>query len=157
MHVKSDQSSTSSAPSQPVFSPDLPTASTWYFGLQSACALAAMLLVLGLFMGGAQPVAVGLFTEPWDKLAHAGVFFVLAVLMTVALRGVHLLHGRKSLNLSQALVLAALLAMLVAGADEIHQIWLPGRVADWGDWLADVGGIALGLFVVRWYHNCTRV
>ncbi len=116
-----------------------------------------MLLVLGLFMGGAQPVAVGLFTEPWDKLAHAGVFFVLAVLMTVALRGVHLLHGRKSLNLSQALVLAALLAMLVAGADEIHQIWLPGRVADWGDWLADVGGIALGLFVVRWYHNCTRV
>jgi len=51
--------------------------------LRLASAVAALLLVVGLFVGGAQPVAVGLFAPPWDKLAHAGVFGVLAVLLGV--------------------------------------------------------------------------
>ena len=114
-------------------------------GLQPACALAALVLVAGLFIGGAQPFAVGLFTEPWDKVAHATVFGVLAVLLALALRGAHVLHGRTALGLRHTLLLAALLAAMVAGADEIHQIWLPGRMEGWDDWLADVAGVALAL------------
>ena len=112
--------------------------------------VAALVLVAGLFIGGAQPVAVGLLTEPWDKVAHAVVFGVLAVLLGLACNDAHLLHGRSALGPNQALALAAVLTMLVAGADEIHQIWLPGRMAGWDDWLADVAGMAVGLMGLRW-------
>ena len=108
-------------------------------------AVAALLLVAGLFIGGAQPVAVGLFTDPWDKVAHALVFGLLGVLLAVVLRGAHWLHGGAALTLRQTLTLAALLAALVGAADEIHQIWLPGRVAAWDDWLADIAGTVLAL------------
>ena len=40
------------------------------------CASSVLLMVAGLFVDGAQPVAVGLLTAPWDKLAHATVFAV---------------------------------------------------------------------------------
>lgn len=113
-------------------------------------ALAALLLVVGLFIGGAQPMAVGLFADPWDKVAHATVFGALAVLLALALRGAHVLHGRAALGLGQSLLLAALLATMVTGADELHQIWLPGRVAAWDDWFADVAGVALALTGLRW-------
>ena len=49
--------------------------------LQPLCAVAALVLVAGLFIGGAQPVAVGLFTPPWDKVAHGLVFGLLALLL----------------------------------------------------------------------------
>jgi VanZ family protein len=118
---------------------------------QPASALAAVLLVAGLFVGGAQPVAVGLVNPPWDKVLHASVFGVLAVLLGVALRGAHLLHGRQAIGVPQALLWAALLSLTVGGADEIHQLSLPGRMAGWDDWLADATGIALGLGALRWF------
>lgn len=123
---------------------------------QPASALAAVLLVVGLFIGGAQPVAVGLVAPPWDKVLHAGVFGVLAVLLAVALRGAHLLHGRKAIGVSQALLWAALLAVMVGGADEIHQLQLPGRMAGWDDWLADATGVALALGGLRWLWQPVR-
>jgi VanZ family protein len=129
-----------------------PAAHWW----QPASALAAVLLVVGLFIGGAQPVAVGLVAPPWDKVLHAGVFGVLAVLLAVALRGAHLLHGRKAIGVSQALLWAALLAVMVGGADEIHQLQLPGRMAGWDDWLADATGVALALGGLRWFWQPVR-
>ena len=72
------------------------------------------------------------------------------MLLGVALTDAHLLHGRRALRPPQTLALAVVLAMLVAGADEFHQIWLPGREASWVDWLADVAGIALGLTGLRY-------
>lgn len=124
--------------------------------LQPASALAAVLLVAGLFVGGAQPMAVGLFAPPWDKVVHASLFGVLATLLAVALRGAHLLHGRNAIGMSQALLWAALLALMVGGADEIHQLWLPGRSAGWDDLLADATGIALGLGGLRWVWQRVR-
>ena len=110
------------------------------------CASAVLLMVVGLFVGGAQPVAVGLFTEPWDKLAHATVFAVLTALLALAL------HGRApgacwALRPGAALAVAAVLAGAVGMADEFHQATLPGRVAGLDDWLADAVGICLGLWV----------
>jgi VanZ family protein len=133
--------------------PHADQAAHWW---QPASALAAVLLVAGLFIGGAQPVAVGLVAEPWDKVLHAGVFGVLAVLLAVALRGAHLLHGRQAIGAAQALLWAALLALTVGGADEIHQLSLPGRMAGWDDWLADATGTALGLSALRWFWQPTR-
>jgi VanZ family protein len=94
----------------------------------------AVLLVIGvmlaLFIGGAQPFAVGLFAEPWDKVAHAGFFCLLALLMS------------RFVGLHIALVIA--MALFIGAADEIIQAFLPGRVAGLDDWLADVTGACIG-------------
>jgi VanZ family protein len=46
--------------------------------------------------------------------------------------------------------LAALLTMLVAGADDIYQLWLPGHMAGWDDWFAALAGMTVGLLDLRW-------
>lgn len=98
----------------------------------------AMLLTLailfGLFVLGAQPFAVGLFTVPWDKLAHASVFAVLAATigLTSGLRGWRMV------------LLAVGGAILVGVLDEWHQVFLPGRQAGWHDLAADAVGSLLG-------------
>ncbi len=99
--------------------------------MRSIAVTMAVLMLVALFVGGAQPQAAGLIPEPWDKLAHAAFFFVFTLLL-----------GR-FVGLSVALVIV--LALLVGAADEIHQAFLPGRVAGWDDWLADVAGAGLGL------------
>jgi VanZ family protein len=114
------------------------------------CAAAVLLMVVGLFVGGAQPVAVGLLTEPWDKLAHATVLAVFTALLALALHGRAPQPGaRWALRPGAALAVAAVLAGAVGVADELHQATLPGRVAGLDDLLADAVGIGLGLWVAR--------
>lgn len=98
----------------------------------------AMLLMLGimvsLFVGGAQPVAVNLMPSPWDKLAHGVIFALLAWAIGVA----------SGLADWQRLILAFFGSLLVGVLDEWHQVYLPGREAEWPDLIADVVGSAIG-------------
>ena len=109
-------------------------------GLRLAAIAAAIGLPLGLFYGGAQPVAVGLIPEPWDKLAHMAVFALLAGAVGYAsgLRGVRMWW------------LAFAIALAVGVADEWHQIFLPGRGPGLDDLAADALGAALGATALRW-------
>ena len=102
--------------------------------LRWTAVLLAIAMTLGLLVGGAQPVAVGLFTPPWDKLVHACVFALLAGAMGYAsgLRGARMvLVGFGG-------------AMAVGIADEWHQMFLPGRSAGLDDLAADAIGAAAG-------------
>lgn len=99
--------------------------------VRSIAIIFIVLMLLALFVGGAQPQAAGLIPEPWDKLAHAGFFYLFVVLL--------------SQFTSLPIALVIMLAVLVGAADEIHQISLLGRVAGWDDWLADVAGACLVL------------
>ena len=99
------------------------------------CLCAAILLVFLLFYLGAKPVAVGLFPEPLDKLAHFACFFVIATLLWIALDG-HL-----------PLLVVALTAAIGA-LDEWHQISLPGRSADYTDFLTDLSAAVLAVIVL---------
>ncbi|HEX5392813.1 MAG TPA: VanZ family protein [Rhodocyclaceae bacterium] len=90
----------------------------------SSMAMAAILILL-LFILGAQPFAVGLFPEPWDKLAHFLMFSLLAGLVWIGNDGRRPMWG--------VLAIAA-----VGAADELHQRNLPGRSADVMDFLTDV-------------------
>ena len=112
-------------------------------------ALTVLTLTAGLFLGGALPVAVGIFKPPWDLLAHTGVFTVIGATFGLAsgVRGWRLL-------------LFSLLGVLAVGAmDELHQLRLPGRHADWNDLAADlVGGLIGALLlgsVYRWADGGT--
>lgn len=108
-------------------------------------------LPLGLWIGGAQPIAVGLVPTPWDKLVHLTVFGVLAAAIGCA-NGSH--SGRAAL-------LAFACALAVGVVDEWHQAYLPGRSAGLDDLAADALGSALGAWAFHhraklksWYMSC---
>ena len=111
--------------------------------LQWVAVSLAVGLPLGLFIGGAQPVAVGLVPPPWDKLVHALVFAVLAAAIGYASG----LRGRVML------AVAFCCAVAVGALDEWHQMYLPGRSAGWDDLAADAVGSALGTV---WLSRCRR-
>lgn len=114
--------------------------------LRLAALVAAIGLPLGLFYGGAQPVAVGLIPAPWDKLAHLAVFSLLAGAIGYAsgLRGARMWW------------LAFAGALAVGAADEWHQLSLPGRGPGWDDLVADALGAALGATALRWRTRVKR-
>ena len=99
------------------------------------CLCGAMLFVFLLFYLGAKPVAVGLFPEPLDKLAHLAAFFTIATLLWVALDG----------NLP---LLVVALTAGIGALDEWHQLGLPGRSADYTDFLTDLAAAVLAVFVL---------
>ena len=86
---------------------------------------ACLVLIANLFYLGSQPVAVGLFQPPYDKIAHFAAFGGMALLLTLASVG--------------RWPLAVVCAVAVVGAmDEWHQVYLPGRSPDIGDLAADI-------------------
>ncbi|WP_018467266.1 VanZ family protein [Calidithermus timidus] len=90
-------------------------------------ALAGLHMAL-IFWFSAQPGdAVGI-PAPWDKLVHAGVYALLGHLLTQG---------------TQRPLFSWSLAVLYGLSDEVHQMFVPGRVFDLGDWLADAIGAAL--------------
>ena len=95
-------------------------------------------ILIGLFGLGAQPVAVGLVPAPWDKVAHAAVFAILAAAVGLAsgLRGWRMV------------MLAVVGVLLVGVLDEWQQMFLPGRQAGLDDLAADVVGGLLGAWLV---------
>ena len=95
--------------------------------------LGAVILVVALFWGGGQSFAVGLFPAPFDKLAHSVYFATLAVLLWFGMGG-------------RWPVLVFLVVSAIGGLDELHQSTLPGRVADFHDYLIDT--VAAGLVIV---------
>lgn len=105
-------------------------------------ALSIALVVVGLlFYLGSKPVAVGLFAEPWDKLAHFAVFSAVSGLLWIALGG------------RLALPIVGLMAGIGA-LDEWHQASLPGRSADYTDWLTDVAAASLTVLVLQgWWKQ----
>lgn len=95
-------------------------------------------LLFGLFVLGAEPFAVGLVPPPWDKLAHACVY----ALMAVAIGSASGLRGWRML------VLAFVSVLLIGVLDEWRQMFLPGRQAGLDDLTADGVGGLLGVVVL---------
>jgi len=90
-------------------------------------------LVYVLFWGGSQPLEVELISAPYGKLAHTVYFATLAVLLWFGTGG-------------SWPVLLFLLVSAIGGLDELHQSTLPGRVADFYDFLTDA--VAAGLVIM---------
>lgn len=107
--------------------------------LRVAAALVAVGLPLGLYFGGAQPVAVNLFPWPWGKLVHSIVFGVLAAAIGYAsgLRG------------ARMVILGFAASVTVGALDEWHQTYLPGRHGQVSDIGFDAIGAALGAWGAR--------
>lgn len=99
-------------------------------------ALALLVIwALLMFVGGQTKAAVGLFTTPWDKLAHLSSYAAAASLCWVALGG-----RRPWLVLGGMISLGAL--------DEMLQRLNPGRQVDLGDLAVDVIGATLAVVIL---------
>jgi len=108
-----------------------------------AAALAFAASAAMLYVGGAQPVAVGLFPAPWDKLAHLLTFAVIGGAAGLA-------GGMRGWRMAVCCLAGAL---LIGGMDELHQTFLPGRSASWADLAADAAGGLLGAAVLALLHR----
>ena len=82
-----------------------------------------------------------------DKLEHFAAYLVLAVLLSLTLH-----FQKKRVSLSRNLIIATLsLIMIYAAIDELHQIFVPGRIADIFDWMADSLGGAFGILAGHFF------
>ncbi|NOZ09536.1 MAG: hypothetical protein GXP09_00605 [Gammaproteobacteria bacterium] len=97
--------------------------------LRVVSTIIAVLIVVGIFYGGSQDYAIGLFQHPYDKWAHGAVYGLLTYSFWLG-------KGRGRVLWVAALVLAITLL------DEYHQGFLDGRYASLGDILASLTGIA---------------
>ena len=85
-----------------------------------------------------------------DKISHLLAYFGLSVLLNLTL-----IYQRKSKFLFDKAGWVAILICLVYGVvDELHQMFVPGRLADTLDWLADSTGTIFGVlflnFLINW-------
>lgn len=100
--------------------------------IRMAAGASVVLGFAGLHVLGAQAFAVGLFSSPWDKLAHVMTFALIGGAFGLA-------TGTRGWRRAICCVAGAVLA---GALDEWHQAYLPGRNASWIDLLADgVGGL----------------
>jgi VanZ family protein len=54
-------------------------------------------------------------------------------------------------------IIATIIITLSYGAiDEIHQLFIPGRSADFRDWLADSSGVIMGVFSLNLLKNLLK-
>lgn len=77
-----------------------------------------------------------------DWVAHLGMYGVLGALL--ARVGVLENWSRRRL------VLTVVMISLFGVLDELHQLFIPGRSAEVGDWAMDTLGSAIGFTVVTW-------
>lgn len=95
----------------------------------------AVLVVANLFYLGGKPASVDLYQPPMDKLAHFGVFGLMTALVWLSMRR------------GNALVVIGIVTVIGA-ADELHQVFVPGRNPGWDDFAADVfAAITVAVFM----------
>lgn len=78
-----------------------------------------------------------------DKVEHFVAYFGLAVLL-----GLNLYFQEKWKKISLYYIVTTLVICLTYGVlDELHQLFVPNRMAEFWDWVADSLGTITGLFV----------
>ena len=83
------------------------------------------------------------------KIAHAFEYAILCILLVLSLKS----SGVKT---SRVYLLAIIGCMLYAISDEIHQLFVNGRSAEFRDAVIDTGGSAIGLILLEIVNNIKR-
>lgn len=80
-----------------------------------------------------------------DKLEHFVAYFILAVLISLTIH-----FQEKFIHLKKWFIIYSILVLIVyAALDELHQMIIPGRIADFYDWSADVIGGIIGILLIN--------
>lgn len=87
-----------------------------------------------------------------DKIYHFGEYFVFSILINIALR----YYSNKRIR-TYLYLIAALISIVFAVTDEVHQYFVPGRETAFLDFLADsLGTIAGQLFLWLYFKLRSR-
>jgi len=76
-----------------------------------------------------------------DKIAHALLFGVMAMLLNYSLKFKSIKFWKFNLQVG------AIIVLTFAGLEELTQAFNPNRTLDWGDFIADVVGVVVFSFV----------
>ncbi len=101
-----------------------------------------------LWLDSIQKSVFGPEVDIISSIAHFLEFTVLGILVYVAL----ISSGIKK----RVAVIAILICAIYAATDEFHQIFVPGRQCDPIDWIVDVAGSSLGVFLYLLLHRRTH-
>jgi len=109
--------------------------------------LPAVLWAVFIFVSSSVPSKdiPNLFLLRYDKIIHAGIFFLFSFFLYRALRH----QKRFPLLATHAMIFTLLLAAVYAATDETHQMFVSGRTADILDFAADTVGAGALLLLVR--------
>lgn len=84
-----------------------------------------------------------------DKLKHFSAYLVLAILLALNLH-----FQAKWKGIAQNYLISTFIICTFYGLiDEIHQMLVPNRSAEFLDWLADLSGTLIGILVIRIFIN----
>ena len=100
---------------------------------------AFLIFILSSMPGDSYPDHPGFL----NYLVHFLEYFVLAALLVVGFT-----DGR--LRTKHIIVVAIIFTACYAATDELHQYFVPGRLADVIDWIVDTLGATAGAFVATW-------
>lgn len=105
-----------------------------------AYAPAAVWAALLLFLGGRSDVPAVESPLPLDKAAHFLLYGLLGVLTAA---------GWRRARQWPVLAWPVAMALLVGAIDELHQRSVRGRSAELADWITDVIGILVGVWMIK--------
>lgn len=94
------------------------------------------------FTGQTDPAGITAFEAILRQIAHGSVYFILAILVSLAL-------SRSGISDVRHVVLAMIICVLYAGSDEWHQSFVPGRAAELKDFAVDLAGVVLGVLLYQ--------
>lgn len=90
--------------------------------------------------------------EVGDKLLHFGAYLVLSVLLCLTL-----IFQKKFVLLKKyPYYFTILFGSLYGALDELHQMFIPGRSAEFADWVADTLGTIGGVLIVYFVKKITE-
>ena len=84
-----------------------------------------------------------------DKAKHFGAYLVLSFLLNFTLHFQNKYKISNKYSASFTFLIISIYGLL----DEIHQIFVPGRYFEWLDFLSDLIGGLIGIFISQWIIN----
>jgi VanZ family protein len=109
---------------------------------------------LALFIGTTLPTdEIPQLFNSQDKFEHLFAYFGLAVMVYLWLH----FQNKKLLLKRNALLFSIIIVLTYAALDELHQMYIPGRVCDIFDWTADAIGGLTGIILVYFFIKSNKV
>ncbi|MGD8781845.1 MAG: VanZ family protein [Ignavibacteria bacterium] len=102
---------------------------------------------LSLILFTSIPINVKKSFEHQDKLNHLIAFAGLSVLLQLTL---HFQGNFEKINKRHA-TFTIIIASIYGALNEITQLFIPGRFGDIFDWVADLIGILIGVFITSYF------
>ena len=107
-----------------------------------------ILVTIFLLSHTAHPEFPKIGIEWQDKIAHVLAYFVLGISLIL-----FYFSNAKKVEMRLIVIFTLLIGSFYGLSDEFHQYFIPGRDAEFLDWIADVFGLSLSLLLIKGLKN----